>query len=83
MRVSVRGLTALRDVADAALHRHRDVVLRQLLLAQRVSAAPTRQLDGRTPAGKVQLPLTFDVQSPEREGGEVKGQVSAESACSR
>lgn len=68
--VDMRALTALRDVADAALHRHRDVILRQLLLTQCVSAAPSRQLDGRTPAHKVQLPLALNIQSPGREDKE-------------
>lgn len=68
VRADVCALTALRDVADAALHRHWDVILRQLLLAQCVSAAPPCQLDGRTPAHKVQLSLALDVESPDREG---------------
>lgn len=65
-------LTALCDVADAAVYRHRDVGLRQLLLTQSVFAAVCRYADRRTPAGKVQLPLALDVQSPDRGRGRNK-----------
>lgn len=80
VRVRVRCvcvLTALCDVADAAVHRHRDVGLRQLLLTQRVFTAVCCYADRRTPAGKVQLPLALDVQSPDkRTGAEQERQVN-------
>lgn len=57
------SLTALCDVADAAVYYDRYVRLRQLLLAQCVSSTPCCHLDGRAPAGKIQLPLSLYVQS--------------------
>lgn len=73
----VRVLTALCDVADAAVYRHRDVGLRQLLLTQRVFAAVCCYADRRTPAGEVQLPLALDVQSPDGgQGAEQEHQVN-------
>lgn len=64
------SLTALRDVADAAVYYDGYVCLRQLLLAQCVSSTTSRHLDGCAPASKVQLPLALQVQSSkERETG--------------
>lgn len=60
-----RSLTALCDEVDAAVYYDGYVCLRQLLLAQCVSSAPCCRLDGPTPAGKIQLPLSLYVQSPE------------------
>lgn len=57
-------LTALCDVVDAAVHYDGNVRLCQLLLAQRISWAPGRTLDGCRPALEVQLSLTLNVQGP-------------------
>ena len=68
------ALTALSDVADAAVNDDRDVCLCELLLAQRGSPAPCCRLDGRAPAAEIQLPLSLYVQSSakqkNKEGGE-------------
>ncbi len=56
-------LTALCDVANAAVYYDRYVCLRQLLLAQCVASTPRCCLDGPTPAGEVQLPLSLYVES--------------------
>lgn len=56
-------LTTLRDVTDAAVYYDGYVRLCQLLLAQCGSSTPCCHLDGPTPAGKIQLPLSLYVKS--------------------
>ena len=68
--LKVKGLTALGDVSDAAVHYDGYVRVRELLLTQGVPAAARSALDGRAPAGKVQLPLPLHVQSPGTTGPE-------------
>jgi len=66
------SLTALCDVVDAAVYYDGCVGLRELLLAQRVSSAPCCRLDGPTPASKVQLSFSLNVQSSKQISMEAK-----------
>lgn len=56
-------LTALCDVADAAVYYDGYVYLCKLLLAQSVSSTPCCRLDCCTPASKIQFPFSLYVQS--------------------
>lgn len=59
-------LTTLCDVVNAAIYDHRYVRLRELLLVQPVSSTPCSCLDSCTPARKIQLSLSFYVQSSKK-----------------
>lgn len=70
------SLTALCDVANAAVYYDRYVCFRKLLLAQCVSSTPCCRLNGRTPAGKIQLSFSLYVQSPKKDEPETEGEKS-------
>lgn len=59
-------LTTLCDVVNAAIYDHRYVRLCELLLVQPVSSTPCSCLDSCTPARKIQLSLSFYVQSSKK-----------------
>lgn len=67
------ALTALSDVADAAVNDDRYICLCELLLAQCVSSTPRCRLDGPTPASKIQLPLSLYVQGSKERERETEG----------
>lgn len=59
-------LTTLCDVVNAAIYDHGYVRLCELLLVQPVSSTPCSCLDSCTPARKIQLSLSFYVQSSKK-----------------
>lgn len=71
-------LTTLSDVSNAAVDDDRYVRFGELLLTQRVSSAPSCRSDGGAPACEIQLSLTFYVQSPEKNGRKIWGNLLRE-----
>lgn len=78
-----RALTTLSDVSNAAVDDDRYVRFGELLLTQRVSSAPSCRSDGGAPACEIQLSLTFYVQSPEKNGRKIWGNLLRETLKSK